>query len=855
MSQNNLNKPSIKRVFGLAGKNISYSFSTTYFAEKFKKEKITDAHYGLFDLAKPEELSNIFDTKNLVGFNITIPYKEDIIPLLDSLVGDAKEIKAVNTVLLVDGKKKGYNTDAHGFKVSFEPLLQEAHKKALIFGSGGASKAIKYVLTQLNIPYLVVSRKKKEQEGFISYEQITEELLKEYRILINCTPVGTHPNTEAAPALPYEFLSDKHLLYDLVYNPAETTFLRYGKEKGASIKNGLEMLEQQAEKAWEIWNQPTKGNEKKKTKETAVPKLKIELKKQDCKSLDKVSLYQEMKRINALTDVPPSLCKKYVNEIKHHFDLHIDQEIQAKRKPYIEKNGSDLDFDFRPELLADFSIYYKEFRSQLQTSQKKQQEKEKENLSIKQQLIHDLKQLYAETDFNSSEVFKDFKRIRTTWKETGKIPATDFSQVNQNYHFHLGNFFSFLDTNKDLQKIHFEHHLKLRENLIEIAKTLLDEKTHPKKAINQLLFLHSKWKEETVPVAEEDKERTWKIFKEISDQIRDRKKRFDQEQILQKGLNLEKKKSLLIEIQSLTHEKTDSRNHWNKRIKTFDQFCDTFKNSGPVLKKEDKDIWTQYKEIGKNFHQQKNLFYKEQKSRYQENLGQKKKLIDEAKKYADSSNWKQASQELKRLQQEWKKTGPVPKKVSDKVWNEFRETCNGFFDRMKTEKSNFKDQLFDNLKTKKALLDQLKKEEFKDSEEKNLEKLNNYNIKWSLAGELPKEKKQLNNTYSDLLSDLLEKHSLSSQILEENRLSALLTSIRESKDEEWLNRNLRETKNLLSELNKDLSNLENNMAFFKNAKADNPLLIDVQKKKIANEHLVEAYKMHLRSLSQLNFNP
>ena len=240
---------------GLIGKNISYSFSKGFFANKFINENIVGIAYDVFDLQQIQEVENVFKIDQLRGFNVTIPYKQDIISYLDELSPEAKAIGAVNTVLIENGRKIGHNTDYFGFKNSLEPLLQPHHNKALILGFGGAAKAVAYVLDQLNIDYLVVSRNPTRNE--ISYEGLTKEIIDQFTVIINCSPVGTFPNVTDAPKIPYEFLTPNHLLYDLIYNPEVTQFLQNGLDQGAIIKNGYEMLVLQAEKSWEIWNKHT----------------------------------------------------------------------------------------------------------------------------------------------------------------------------------------------------------------------------------------------------------------------------------------------------------------------------------------------------------------------------------------------------------------------------------------------------------------------------------------------------------------------------------------------------------------------------------------------------------------------
>lgn len=238
--------------FGLIGRHISYSFSKGYFAEKFINQNIVGATYDVFDLQQIQEVENVFENKDLRGFNVTIPYKQEIIPYLDELSLEASKIGAVNTVLIENGKRIGHNTDCYGFEHSLQPLLQPNHTRALVLGYGGAAKAVVYVLEKLGISYQVVSREK--MEGRLCYEELDEAILSTHHLIINCSPIGTFPNLTASPKIPYSYLTKDHLLYDLIYNPAVTQFLANGLAQGATIKNGYEMLIHQAEKSWEIWN-------------------------------------------------------------------------------------------------------------------------------------------------------------------------------------------------------------------------------------------------------------------------------------------------------------------------------------------------------------------------------------------------------------------------------------------------------------------------------------------------------------------------------------------------------------------------------------------------------------------------
>lgn len=243
--------------YGLIGLTLGHSFSMGYFNEKFESENI-DARYLNFEIPNIGELKAVLDTNpELKGFNVTIPYKQQIIPYLNDITKEAKEIGAVNVVKVTrKGNKillKGFNSDVVGFTESIKPILESCHKKALILGTGGASKAVDYGLKSLGLQTMFVSRTKKNR--CLTYEELTPDHVKEYKVIVNCTPVGMYPNFDDCPPIPYEALDHHNLLYDLIYNPDETMFLTKGKEQGAIIKNGLEMLLLQAFASWEFWNE------------------------------------------------------------------------------------------------------------------------------------------------------------------------------------------------------------------------------------------------------------------------------------------------------------------------------------------------------------------------------------------------------------------------------------------------------------------------------------------------------------------------------------------------------------------------------------------------------------------------
>lgn len=243
------------RLFGLIGFPLTHSFSKKYFEDKFCREGLNDCAFENFPLKNIEEIKQVIaDHPNLKGFAVTIPYKKKIIRFLDEGTDAVRQMVACNCVKIENGKLKGYNTDVIGFEKSFKKNVQPHHTKALILGTGGGADAVAYVLNNLGMEYLFVSRNNEIRPKTISYKALAAALLEDHTVIINCTPLGTYPKVDECPNIPYEYLTPKHYLFDLVYNPAKTKFLEKGEEQGAIICNGYEMLEIQAEENWRIWN-------------------------------------------------------------------------------------------------------------------------------------------------------------------------------------------------------------------------------------------------------------------------------------------------------------------------------------------------------------------------------------------------------------------------------------------------------------------------------------------------------------------------------------------------------------------------------------------------------------------------
>ena len=244
------------KLYGLIGYPLGHSFSKKYFTEKFEREGLTDCSYELFPIPSIKEFPSLLDSNPfLKGLNVTIPYKQQVLEYVTGTTDAVNAIGAANTIKIIGNDLIAYNTDVIGFENSFVPQLKPFHKKALVLGTGGSSKAIQYVLKKLNIEFLLVTRSQGSGTGTINYSEIDEDILNEYQVIINCTPAGMYPNDDKYPQLPYQFISEQHYLFDLVYKPEKTVFLKKGEEHCAVIQNGYEMLLTQAEESWKIWNE------------------------------------------------------------------------------------------------------------------------------------------------------------------------------------------------------------------------------------------------------------------------------------------------------------------------------------------------------------------------------------------------------------------------------------------------------------------------------------------------------------------------------------------------------------------------------------------------------------------------
>ncbi len=473
------------------------------------------------------------------------------------------------------------------------------------------------------------------------------------------------------------------------------------------------------------------------------------------------------------------------------------------------------------------------FRDKNEAYTKQQEEQHHKNLEERQNIIEKLKNLYTNTEAGTN-LFKAIREIKEAWKNAGQVAKSEFKLLNNNYFHHLNQFYQMLDMNKEYMEQEYAHNLEKRQHIIERAREL---ETEPavQKALNELQYLHKLWKEEAEPVAEEFREKTWEEFKEISNRIHDRKSELSAQIETEQNENLEKKNKIIDEIKKIANpEKEPNHNYWQTSIRRIEELRSEFLKLGSVPRKVSNQNWNDFKLHLKNFNSAKNEFYKSLKSSQHSNLEEKLKLIQTAKDNSTSEDWDITVPLFKKLQEDWKKIGHVPKSMTNKVWDEFREACNTFFNNYREKNNTGGDNWKENYKQKKQLLDELK--EISDSEG-SVERIEQIKNSWNNIGKVPREKLSINTEFNKTLREKLKLNKIHEYDLKEEGLS-----------ENQLTDKARKIKNQIAEVEAEIVKMENNLGFFTNPTRENPLLKDTYTKIDEKKAQLETMKQSLHNI-------
>lgn len=517
---------------------------------------------------------------------------------------------------------------------------------------------------------------------------------------------------------------------------------------------------------------------------------------------------------------------KRFNALKEKANHAIHDEIEDKKHEYTDAGNAAENFSYEHPLQSRLSALVHIFREKHDAFQKSQEEEQKKNLEHRQELIDRLKNLYTNSE-PGTNLFKSIREIKEEWSKAGQVAKSEFKILNNNYFHHLNQFYQMLDLNKEFLEQEYSHNLEKRQHIIARAKELENEPV-VQKALNELQYLHKLWKEEAEPVAEEFREKTWDEFKEISNKIHERKSELSAAIETEQNANLEKKNEIIAEIKKLSEPKDNpNHNYWQSSIKRVEELRSEFLKTGSVPRKLSNNNWNDFKSTLRNFNTTKNNYYKSLKGSQQDNLDEKLKLIQTAKDNMLSEDWDIAVALFKKLQEDWKKIGHVPKSMTNKIWDEFREACNTFFNNYREKSNASTDNWKENYKLKKEILEELKTI---SDEEGSIEKIENIKTSWNNIGKVPRDKIGINSEFNKTLREKLKLNKINELELKEEGLS-----------ENQLTDKARKIKNQIADLEAEIVKLENNLSFFKNPSRENLMLRDTY-------NTIDDKKAHLETL-------
>ena len=559
-----------------------------------------------------------------------------------------------------------------------------------------------------------------------------------------------------------------------------------------------------------------------------------EIEENEQTALDTLSVKELLSEMENIVNKPDAgaHAKKF-NQLKDKAYHLIQDEIADKKHDFVEE-GNDLEnFSYEHPEQSKYSALVSIFKEKLDTFNKNQEKEHQENLEKRNQIIEKLKNLYINTEPNTN-LFRAIREIKEEWANAGAVAKSEFKNLNQNYFHHLNQFYQMLDLNKEYREQEYAHNLEKRKSIIARAEELINE-VSVQKALNELQYLHRLWKEEAEPVAEEFRDSTWEVFKEISNKIHERKSELLAQIEVEQQKALEKKNEIIAKLKDFASSKEAvTHNYWQQAIKQVEQLRSEFLKLGNVPKKLSNQNWTEFKTALRAFNAKKNDFYKNLKNSQHINLEEKQKLISIAQDNMHSEDWDTAVPLFKKLQEDWKNIGHVPKNQANKVWNDFRDACNTFFNNFREKNASTTDDWKQNYHQKKALLEELKQI---NNEEGSVEKIEQIKSSWDSIGKVPRNKMSINNEFNKVLKEKLKLNKINVFDLKEDNLT-----------EAQLTDKARKIKSQIADLEAEVVKLENNINFFNNPSRENPLLKDTYDKIDEKKALIESLKQSLHKL-------
>ena len=580
-------------------------------------------------------------------------------------------------------------------------------------------------------------------------------------------------------------------------------------------------------------------------------KNRHEIPLQDYDTLSLELLVDELK--NLVSNEKALSAKEHIEEIKKSFLAKYNHLLEEKKEEFLAENqDSNEEFQYHSPLKTNFDKYYSIYRDAKNTHFKSLQTNLKTNLENRLAIVEELKELINPQE-NIKDTLKHFNDLRDRWKNAGPIPKDKYNHVWNNFHFHVENFYDYLHLDREARDLDFKHNLEQKQKIILRVEELVNE-TDVNKAFRELQDLHRIWKEDIGPVSKEHRDEIWNKFSDLT------KKMHDKREVLFEKLrgteidNLEKKKEIISKIEVLATQKVNAHSQWLSQIEKVEALRSAFFSAGKVPSDVNEETWSGFKTAVRNFNTFKNAFYKDIKKDQNDNLTKKTALVAKAKELQESQDFNATTPIMKQIQEEWKQIGHVPRKYSDKIWKEFKDACNHYFEKLKEQKNEENVEEEDAFNNKKAYLETLREYELTGDHKTDLDAIKLHIETWKNFGKVPFPRRHIEGKFNKILDALFEKLSLSKKDTEMLRFSNRMDHLSESNDTIKLDNEKIFLMRKIEEVKNEIFQLENNIQFFtntRNAKKENSIVLEVRKNIAVHKETLDVWKEKLKQIRNL----
>lgn len=538
---------------------------------------------------------------------------------------------------------------------------------------------------------------------------------------------------------------------------------------------------------------------------------------------------------------------KHVNQIKAEFNSKFSTLLDEKKEEFVNEGGNEIDFFYTDDTKKLFNQLYKEYRQSISSYYKEREQNLKQNLENRLGIIEEIKGL-LNVEENINTTYKHFKELQEKWRSAGPIPRDKYNNAWNSYHHHVERFYDFLHLNNDLRDMDFKHNYEQKLKIIERAEELAKDE-NINRSFRELQVLHKLWKEELGPVAKEHREEIWERFSSATKTIHDKRQAYytDLDKAYEK--NLEKKEVIIANIQTVAEDKVNSHGAWQKKIREIEALRESFFNAGKVPLKVNEATWAKFKDAVRNFNRSKNQFYKDLKKEQYENLQKKKELIKIAEENKESEDFAVVTPLMKKIQNDWKKIGHVPRGDSDKVWKQFKNACNHYFDRMHSQRKAENQHLYDAFDKKVKLLEGIKNLELKGDNKESIETLKSKISEWKTIGHVPQNKRYIDGKFYKAIDEAFGKLKMDKAKLEMVKFESKLENLANNdNDTRLLDNEQNFIRKRIGEVQSEITQLENNLQFFSNVDESNPLVKDVIKNIDRHKKELDTWKAKLTKI-------